>query len=115
MLKKPRPCCGQGYREAAETAQWCSDLSHQAGIFVDVGERLTRTFCHTEERFFSYVEGDVDLIAQTLCQTAKEGTTTCEINTVLYDVGIEFRWSVRERNSAKALPTLILIRSAIRS
>ena len=53
--------------------------------------------CHTEERFFSYVEGDVDLIAQTLCQTAKEGTTTGEINTVLHDVGIEFRWSVRER------------------
>ena len=46
---------------------------------------------------FGNVEGDVYLVRQTLVQSAQQGTSSGQVDTVVHDVGIEFGWRVFER------------------
>ena len=69
-------------------------LAHQAGIVVNIFERLACSLCYAEEGIFGDVEGDVDFVAQTLCQTAEKRATTSEVDAVFHNVGIQFGRSV---------------------
>ena len=40
------------------------------------------------------VERNVYLVRQTLVQTTEQGATTGKVDTVLYDVSVQFRWCV---------------------
>ena len=52
--------------------------------------------CHTVERILRDVERDMDLVCQTFVKTAEESATTSEVDTVVYDVGIELRGRLLE-------------------
>ena len=46
------------------------------------------------QRVFRNVERYVNFIGQTLIQSAKQRTATCQIDTVVHNVGIQFGWCI---------------------
>ena len=43
------------------------------------------------------MEGDIDLILQTLGQATEQSTTTGQIDTIMDDIGIDFGWGLLKR------------------
>lgn len=49
---------------------------------------------HRVQRVLGNVEWDMDLVGESLVQTAEHGATAREVDAVVYNVGIELRGSV---------------------
>lgn len=55
------------------------------------------SFGYTVQGVVRYVEGNVDLVLQTSCQTSEQRTASGQVDAVVYNVGIQFGRSVFQR------------------
>ena len=59
-------------------------------------QRHTRTLGHAEQWVVGNVELNTNLIYEALVKTAQQRTATCQIYTVLHDIGIQLGGSLFE-------------------
>ena len=64
-------------------------LSHQEAETVNILQRDSGTLSHTVKGILGHMERNIDLILQTTIKTSKQGSASREIDTVLYDIGIQ--------------------------
>ena len=69
-------------------------LTHQERVIINMLKGNTCAFCNTKERIVSNMEWDVNFLRQSLVKSAKQRTATCQPDTVLNDIGVQFWWSV---------------------
>ena len=69
-----------------------NSLSHQECKTVYILQSNACSSRHAQQWIFSDMERYINLISQTLVQSTKQSTTTCQIDTIFYNVGIQFRW-----------------------
>jgi hypothetical protein len=71
-------------------------LSHEECVILSVLKSQACASCYRPERIFCDIERNVDLFCETLCETSEEGSATCEMDSVLNDVGIKLRRGLLE-------------------
>ena len=80
-------------------------LSHKECVVLCILKRKACTSCYRSQWVVCHVERNVDLLAETLCETSEERTATGEMDTVLYDVRVKLRRSLLEYVEDTALDT----------